>query len=220
METNKSKLKLTKDSPIVKIIAVVIFAILGLATKYPYDVVSWFITLLYLSAVILFIILVRRMIKENEIWIWKGSASQKYRFLGMFLIFYFTPDLEKKISPIFIDEHIVGKNGKFWHSTSQSEKIWVRLKLNPNKTYEIWSALPNSGNWGKSTTGKLSNVTKQRYTDNGKTYYAIYLENFPFYADRTMIAFTDAFDGSPSFKSDNLHYALSQGDKENPWDND
>ena len=96
METNKSKFKLTKDSPIVKIIAVVILLILGLATKYPYDVVSWFISLLYLTAVVLFIIIIRGMIKTNEIWIWKGSASQKYRFLGMFLIFYFTPDLQKK----------------------------------------------------------------------------------------------------------------------------
>ncbi len=220
METNKSKFKLSKDSPIVKIIAGVIILILGLATKYPYDVVSWFISLLYLSAVILFIILVRGVYKRSESGNWKGTASLKYMFIGILLIFFFTPWLQKKTSPIFIDEHIVGKNGKFWHSTSQSEKVWVRLKLNPNKTYEIWSARPNSGNWGKSTTGKLSNVTKQRYTDNGKTYYAIYLENFPFYADRTMIAFTDAFDGSPSFKSDNLHYALSQGDKENPWDND
>jgi amino acid transporter len=220
METNKSKLKLTKDSPIVKIIAVVIFAILGLATKYPYDVVSWIINLLYLTVLILFIILVRDVYKRSESGNWNNYAYLIYMVLGCAFIISFTPWLQKKVSPIFIDEHIVGKKGKFWVSTKSGENVWIRLKLNPNKTYEIWSARPNSGTWGTSSTGQLSNVTKQRYTDNGKTYYAIYLENFPFHSDRTMIAFTDAFDDQPSYKSDNLHFILSSVDNENPWDND
>lgn len=47
---------------------------------------------------------------------------------------------------------------------------------------------------GNPKTGKLSELSTQRYTDYGKKYYALYSEDLLYIGERTMLYFNDASD--------------------------
>jgi hypothetical protein len=199
-----------------KIIPFTVVIFLGLILNRPYDTLSFIVSSLFWIGVLGELYYLYQGFKNN-IW-WKGS--QKYFIICSFVFFAMHEFLEEKLSPFLIEHQVMGKEFKYWHLTTPTSKnpTWIRLKLNKrDKTYEIWAVRPDNGNWGTSTKGKLSSITKQRYKDNGKIYYAIYLEDFPFYSNRTMLSFSSAFDDEPSLKTDDLLYILDEGDEKNPW---
>lgn len=193
--------------------------ILGLVleiVKNPYGVLYNVVSSLFWIGLIIGIIYFIIGAKTSNWW----RDYQKYLLISSIVVLALNGQLEYELTPNLIKYNVYGKGIKFWHFTgATSDKTWIRLKLNKDKTYEIWAVRPNAESWGASTKGKLSEVSKQRYTDNGKVYYAVYLEDFPFSGERSMLAFNDAFDDVISLVVDKKIYTLMEGDNFNPWKN-
>jgi hypothetical protein len=193
--------------------------ILGLVLeiiKNPYGVIFYAVYSLFWIGVIILVIYFITGVKTSNWW----KDYQKYLLITSIVILALNGQLEYELTPHLIKYNVYGKGIKFWHFTgATSDKTWIRLKLDMDKTYEIWAVRPNAESWGASTKGKLSEVSKQRYTDNGKVYYAVYLEDFPFSGERSMLTFDDAFDDLISLVVDKKIYTLMEGDDYNPWKN-
>ena len=219
--TNEEILKLKNEKPWKKVIiwvsSILLMILIIQIIKKPISTVHSLISSLYWINIILFFLYITIGIKTS-IW-WNGF--QKY----IFIVFIFLLIAHAKLATYphveLMKYNIYGNVEKFWHFTAPtSDHTWIRLKLTSKNTYEIWAVRPNAENWGISTKGNITNFQKQRYTDNGNIYYAVYLENFPFNGERSMLVFDDAFDDYIELVvSKNQTYTLLEGDDLNPWIN-
>jgi len=153
-----------------------------------------------------------------SIYIFKGAKSKKWfngiqGLLVLVIILTFFSAISLKDSNYFLSQQQYNN----YHSTVISDDLWINLSIKNDNTYEIQLASPNDGKWGNSKKGKISSLTKQRYNDTGQEYYCFYLEDYPFYGERTMVAFEDAF-SIVELKYNSSYYTLSNGLK-NPWKN-
>jgi hypothetical protein len=110
------------------------------------------------------------------------------------------------------------KHSEYYH-TQRGSNLWFNLKVKDDDTYEIQVAQPVEGFWSVIKKGKVSKLTKQRYTDSGEEYYCFYLEDYPYLNERTMIAFDNAFSSTSILKFNSADFLLIEGSNENPWQN-
>ena len=203
----------TKEFNYSKIFALLIFLILGVILNKPYAALSWIISFLFWVAIIVGLIYIIVGARTRNWW----SGFQKYLLIISIASNICNVVLEDVLDPYLINYNIYGSSEKYWHLTVPGQdKLWIRLKLNANNTYSIWMVKPNYGDWLKPKSGKLSTLTKQRFTDSGNNYYALYLEDYPFVGERTMLVFQNAF-RTPTLHFNNDIYSLDEGDNIDPW---
>lgn len=98
-----------------------------------------------------------------------------------------------------------------WLSTP-SGKLWKRIVLKENGTYELFTATPDRGQWSTSPDYKdIYEIGVSRYSDTGKKYVYISLKNSGIWR------FQLVFDGRGATLEYNGNFeSISKGDV-NPW---
>ena len=206
--------KWNSKSSIISIFILILIVLI----KYPNQTLTFVISASWWLAFVFCGIYFIQGFRNNK---WWGKIQGGF-LIGFFVLSVVNGYLADKCSPYLIKYCVFGSDSfKYYHYTvPSSKKSWIRLRINRNKTWELWNVKPDAGSWGNPITGKLSDIKTQRYSDNGKLFYAIYLEHFPFYGEQTLLSFENAMDDTPFMKygeDDWGQFVLDEGDDINPW---